>query len=93
MHDGTSLDAAGGDAVSLVVLLQAQLLLVQVHRGGVDPGALQVQSYPLAPQPPGETHRGEGSAFTAKHQDSILLFEPRGQTRIKIKFDSLNKLC
>lgn len=49
----TSLDADGGDAVSLVVLLQAQLLLVQVHRGGVDSGALQVQAYPLAPQPPG----------------------------------------
>lgn len=53
MQPLTSLDADGGDAVSLVVLLEAQLLLVQVHRGGVDSGALQVQAYPLAPQPPG----------------------------------------
>lgn len=39
-HDGwwgrTLLDAHGGDAVSLAVLLQAQLLFVQVHRGGID---------------------------------------------------------
>lgn len=62
VQERTSLDADGGDAVSLVVLLQAQLLLVQVDRGRVNSGALQVQTYPLAPQPPGETQRGEGSA-------------------------------
>lgn len=43
-HDGcwrrTLLTAQGGDAVSLAVLLQAQLLLMQVHRGGIDSCAL-----------------------------------------------------
>lgn len=36
----TPLDVHCGDTVSLVVLLQAQLLLVQVHRGGIDTCAL-----------------------------------------------------
>lgn len=36
----------------LAVLLQAQLLLVQVHGGGVDARPLQVQTDPLPPQPP-----------------------------------------
>ena len=35
-----------------VVLLQTQLLLVEVHRGGVDARSLQVQPDPLAPLPP-----------------------------------------
>lgn len=62
MQEDTSLGADGGDAVGLIVLFQAQLLLMQVDRGRVDSGALQVQTYPLTPQPPGETQRGEGSA-------------------------------
>lgn len=52
----TLAEAQGGDAVGLAVLLQAQLLLVQVHGGGVDPRPLQLQADPLPPQPP------EGSA-------------------------------
>lgn len=55
-HDGwwgrTVMEAHGGDAVSLAVLLQAQLLFVQVHRGGIDSCALQVQTDPLTPEPP-----------------------------------------
>lgn len=46
------MEAQGGDAVSLAVLLQAQLLLVEVHGGGVDSRSLQVQADPLPPQPP-----------------------------------------
>lgn len=48
----TLLNAHGVDAVSLAVLLQAQLLFMQVHRSGVDSCALQVQTDPLTPQPP-----------------------------------------
>lgn len=48
----TPLSVHGGDAVGMAVLLQAQLLLVQVHRRGVDPRALQVQPDPLTPKPP-----------------------------------------
>lgn len=44
--------ADGGDAMGLAVLLQAQLLLVEVERRGIDAGALEVQSQPLAPLPP-----------------------------------------
>lgn len=38
--------------MGLAVLLQAQLLLVEVERRGIDAGALEVQSQPLAPLPP-----------------------------------------
>lgn len=48
----TPLSVPGGDAVGMTVLLQAQLLLVQVHRRGVYPRALQVQPDPLTPKPP-----------------------------------------
>ena len=48
----TSASLQGGDAVGHVVLLQTQLLLVEVHRGGVDARSLQVQPDPLAPLPP-----------------------------------------
>lgn len=48
----TLMEAQGGDAVSLAVLLQAQLLLVQVHGCGVDSRPLQMQTDPLPPQPP-----------------------------------------
>lgn len=52
----------GADPVGPVVLLQAQLLLMQVHWGRVDPGSLQVQPEPLAPQPPGHNRTaGPGS--------------------------------
>lgn len=43
----------GGDAVCFGVLLQAQLLLMQIHWRGVDPCALQVHADPLTPLPPG----------------------------------------
>ena len=57
--------------MGLAVLLQAELLLVQVHRHGVDAGPLQVQTYPLTPLPPGGQGRrelrngGEGSESTS----------------------------
>lgn len=40
------------DAVCLVVLLEAQLQLMQVHWSRVDPGALQVHTDTLTPLPP-----------------------------------------
>ena len=42
-----------------VVLLQAELLLVEVHGGGVDARPLQVQPDPLTPLPPAAHTRVE----------------------------------
>lgn len=52
-------EAQGGVAVSLAVLLQAQLLLVQVHGRGVDSRPLQMQTDSLPPQPPESRFKGQ----------------------------------
>lgn len=64
----TLVEAQGGDAVRLAVLLQAQLLLVQVHGGGVDPRPLQVQTDPLPPQPP-DSSAGSKVSVSVTTQD------------------------
>ena len=63
------LSVHGGDAVGLAVLLQAQLLLVQIHRRGVDSGAFQVHTNPLTPEPPDHS-RGERRGEFSETEDS-----------------------
>ena len=64
------LSVHGGDAVGLAVLLQAQLLLVQIHRRGIDSCAFQVHANPLTPKPPDHS-RGQMFALIVKN---LLVF-------------------